>query len=50
MLDAAELYGLDAIAMLANYSQSIPNILNLNFGTSGRILRYNQNIIKNGKL
>ena len=50
MLEAAEEYGLEAIAMLANYSQSIPKINDLNFGTSGRILRYNKNIIKNGKL
>lgn len=50
MLEAAEEYGLDAVAMLANYSQSIPKINDLNFGTSGRIMRYNKNIIKHGKL
>ena len=42
------MYGIQALEVLANYSQSIPNIINLNFGTSGRILRYNKNQLKEG--
>lgn len=42
----SETYGLPMFKILLNYSESIPDIMYLNFGTTSRILRFNKRFIQ----